>query len=363
MIVQQLQSYLTYFLALRARQIQREISYLLRKDPFGLVIGVIVIAFILHGVTVLSYLWQGALLLGFLIIGGIFWLHVSRTDTRFLAMLNLAHPALFVLEYWLLALPLALILCFFAPFGGIFFVVILVLLSGIAFIPQGLIISRRSSASNTPASNTHRSSSNRSSSNRPSSIRTLLPKLTNLLSTTHTAYEWQSGLRLRGVLMLVLTIVGITMSHHIWIFWICAALVITQAGEFYGQGESRVMLSALRTTLSPNRLLWFKIQQGILLEMLIIMPFLVCWSMRYASSPVDIGIAAGVSFLFASIFISIAVVSKYAFWKPNTNQTFLVLCMVVWLFVLLWFPLSTPMPQVLAFMIYRKARTTLYKIS
>jgi hypothetical protein len=322
--------------------------YLLRRDPIGVVIGIAVLTFAFSGMAVNARNLLGASGLVSLVIGGLFGIHRSRRDAALLRMLRFPLVPLFALEYTLLALPFGLLLLFFAPFGFAFCFALLVFACAIAFVPQERVKSRQTASRQAAFRKTLAFAPRR-----------FLPNITNLLPLTRTAIEWQSGLRLRGALMLVLTIGGLAISHEIWLLAIAAAFVVMQPVEFYGHSEPRILLQAMLTKRSPNGLLWLKIQQGVWLEMLVIVPFLTYWCVRYATSVLDVGIAFGVALLFAFILISIAVLSKYAFWKPSANQTFLVMLMVAWLFVLMWFPVLIPMPQILVFMVYRKARKNL----
>jgi hypothetical protein len=344
----------SYFLRLRGKQFAREWQYISRKDPFGVVIGLVVCAFFCGAILALADRLWGALILAFAGISLVWNIHRFRKDAPFLESLTMPTTLIYTCEYALLLLPLVCIITLAAPLQNIAISSTLLLVSlFIARFPQQQrLFSFRQKY--IPFS--------RSFFHPYQLFVSFFSVLAKIFPSIATAFEWQAGVRQRGWFVGALMIVGLFMSHEILLLALCAFAAAISPVEFYGRSEPASMLQPLRQRFSPRRLLWFKIQQGWILEMVVLMPFWVCWSVRYATSLTDTALALFAVSIFALLLISITVISKYAFWKPNINQTVLVSVMVVWAGVLLWQPMLFPMPQVLIWLLWRKAERVLGEV-
>jgi hypothetical protein len=163
-----------------------------------------------------------------------------------------------------------------------------------------------------------------------------------------TNFEWKSGIRKYGVMLVILWILSMTL---VWVPF--APLVVLwffllTLSSFYDEGESREMLESYQS--GSRKLLYRKIADQVSVFILVILPVLLAACLFF---PERWWIML-LFLVFGSLNISVFIVSKYAVWSPGSvnRSTSIVntLCMLG-----LFLPFLLPLPIFVFIRNYHKA--------
>lgn len=245
--------------------------------------------------VMLNFIRQGEHLIPILVFlsMGMLSSHLKRGDKGFMQTLQWPGGLLFSVEYLLVLAPFLLMYALSPqPWLSLILAVIIVV---VAWIPFTWVKKQRNLLRRVP----------------------LIPAL---------SFEWKSGLRQSGLLLLFLYGLALGFSWEpvvVPIFLLVFSLITT---TFYLNGEPLEMIESLG--IPGRRLIWLKIRNQLLIFWLLALPFLVLLIIQLWSTwPVIL-----YTFVVCSSLQVIAILYKYALYSPNAdlkrNMLFVGLSMV-----------------------------------
>jgi hypothetical protein len=209
-------------------------------------------------------------------------IHLTRKDKQFLESIFPDSKQIYWAEYGLLSFPTLVILLF--KLEWIIFLIYLLAVFFIPFIRFSIKVSR---------------------------TKLLFP--TSWLAESN--FEWRSGMKKAGWMMLFLHIVSVVcMPYGLKFAWLLGGVgsLFAMIG-FYTKFEPRTFLEA--TGVKPKQFLWRKIKTHYWSLLISFAPVLVCQAVFYPKSIVFI-----IPFLLVAFMIlSALIITKYASYEPNSE--------------------------------------------
>ncbi len=209
-------------------------------------------------------------------------IHLTRKDKQFLESIFPNSKQIYWAEYGLLSLPVLAFLMF--RLEWIVFPIYLTAIFCIPFIQFSIRVSR-----------------------------TKLFFPTNWLAKNN--FEWRSGMKKAGWMMLFLQIVSIVcMPYGLKFAWLLAGVgSLFAVSSFYTKFEPRTFLEA--TGVNPKQFLWRKIKNHYWSLLISLAPVMLCQIAFYPTSSMFVFPFLLVAFMILSALI----ITKYASYEPNSE--------------------------------------------
>lgn len=297
-------------LNLRLRQFVRELQALGPVYTLILFAGFVLLIrlaylsiYTIDNISILTLGWSALLLT----------IHAKRKDKRFLSKLRFPYHLIFLVEYFIISIPVLIIgRCF--PIILVSFLIFIYLISRINIGKKQFNLSARSFS--------------------------FIPPL---------LFEWKAGLRKLSLSLFIfiysIAIIGLLFPYvSLVVCWIINSIICS----FYQQTESRFILRSI--AINSQQLVKSRIILAIKAQAILLIPIHVF----YALINQDQIIISAIAYLLFMIILIFCIISKYAFYEPNQSggpsSVYLALGQLS-----VFIPILIPLPIILSITWYPKA--------